>query len=153
LSRSPEGLIVPPRVLADVLKPTFFNRVDPNPQFFHDVPRNLDQVLLSSFGEQDPTYHNVQITPNRCKASSTKYAQGSMRLHSNNSSQAKERRQLHEIIKKGSAKARMITRCRILLLSEPGRSQHDIAEALSIKPHRAQHLSTVLERRSRGCPQ
>jgi putative transposase len=45
---------------------------------------------------------------------------------------AKERQQLQEIIKKGTEKARKITRCRVLLLSEQDKTQGEIAEALSI---------------------
>jgi putative transposase len=45
---------------------------------------------------------------------------------------AKERRQLKEIIKKGTEKARKITRCRILLLSEQDKTQREIADVLSI---------------------
>lgn len=44
----------------------------------------------------------------------------------------KERRQLYEIIKKGTEKARKIARCRILLLSEQDKSQLEVAEALAV---------------------
>lgn len=45
---------------------------------------------------------------------------------------AKERRQLEEIIKKGTEKVRKITRCRVLLLSEQDKTQGEIADALCI---------------------
>ena len=43
-----------------------------------------------------------------------------------------ERQKLHEIVRKGKNKARVIARARILLLSDAGRTDQQIAEALQI---------------------
>lgn len=51
-----------------------------------------------------------------------------------------ERSQLLELIKKGEAKARQITRARVLLLSAAGKRDQDVAEALQINPQTVRNL-------------
>jgi|SRR3989338_6669253 len=48
---------------------------------------------------------------------------------------AKEKKTLKDIIKKGTEKARKITRCRILLLCDASKSKKMIASMLSIDPN------------------
>ena len=47
----------------------------------------------------------------------------------------KERQRLTDIVKKGNEKARKITRCRILLLSEQIFTQQRVAEMLDVTYH------------------
>jgi transposase len=51
-----------------------------------------------------------------------------------------ERSQLLELIKKGEAKARQITRAHVLLLSAAGKRDQDVAEALQINPQTVRNL-------------
>jgi transposase len=51
-----------------------------------------------------------------------------------------ERSQLRELIKKGEAKARQITRAHVLLLSATGKQDQDVAEALQINPQTVRNL-------------
>ena len=74
----------------------------------------------------------------------------------------KERRQLEELTRKGKEKARKLTRCRILLLSNDGKSDTAITEALGIshktvrqirKRYEQEGLKAALEERPRpGAP-
>jgi transposase len=48
---------------------------------------------------------------------------------------AKEKIKLNELLKKGSEKARKLTRCRILLLSDKGQSKSEISSSLSVTPN------------------
>ena len=52
----------------------------------------------------------------------------------------KERQQLTDIVKKGSERARKITRCRILLLSERVPTQQRIAEMLDVTHHTVRNV-------------
>ncbi len=52
----------------------------------------------------------------------------------------KERQQLTDMVKKGSEKARKITRCRILLLSEQTPTQQRIAEMLDVTYHTVRNV-------------
>src|SRR5262245_36790012 len=52
----------------------------------------------------------------------------------------KERQQLADIVKKGSEKARKITRCRILLLSEQEPTQQRVAERLDVTYHTVRNV-------------
>lgn len=51
-----------------------------------------------------------------------------------------ERRQLENLIKRGESPARKLTRARILLLSEEGKSSHEIAEALGISQRTSRNV-------------
>lgn len=51
-----------------------------------------------------------------------------------------EEKQLKSLLKKGTDKARKLTRCRILLLSSKGESQRSIAETLSITTHTVRNI-------------
>lgn len=52
----------------------------------------------------------------------------------------KDRKKLEAFLKRGQAKARVLRRCRILLLSEQGRSKREIAEILSVAPDTVQRI-------------
>jgi putative transposase len=52
----------------------------------------------------------------------------------------KERRQLTDMVKKGSEKARKITRCRILLFSEQEPTQQRVAERLDVTYHTVRNV-------------
>jgi putative transposase len=52
----------------------------------------------------------------------------------------KERQHLTDIVKKGSEKARKITRCRLLLLSEQEATQQRIAEMLDVTYHTVRNV-------------
>ena len=53
---------------------------------------------------------------------------------------AKDRRTIEDIISRGTEKARKITRCRILLLSERNHSQQAIAEMMSVTGHTVRNI-------------
>ena len=52
----------------------------------------------------------------------------------------KERRQLTDMVKKGSEKARKITRCRMLLFSEQEPTQQRVAERLEVTYHTVRNV-------------
>jgi transposase len=47
---------------------------------------------------------------------------------------------LHDLLRKGEAKARMLTRARILLLSDEGRTDRAIAEVLQVNPQTVRNI-------------
>ena len=53
---------------------------------------------------------------------------------------ADERRSLTTLLRKGTAKARLLTRARVLLLADEGRTDEEIASALRISPSTAHRL-------------
>ena len=52
----------------------------------------------------------------------------------------REKKELKELIKKGTGQARKLTRCRILLLIDEGMIKRDISKALSVDPNTIRNI-------------